>query len=335
MMNSSRWVWITLGITILILLGVAGFNAWMDPLWTFDHAHRWNSIQAGFNERQQKTNHLTFTHRQYNSLVLGSSRVTYIDQHEFGAGPTYNYAVNNMLPYEYADYIDYAVQCNGREFEVIYIGLDFFATNGNLTLPNPFEDPSFYIQTARKFGYRYWSLLSFDTLKYSWQNLQSSRAGLPVNFAYTRDNVKTLQPTTPEEKEQRIAANLEWYAKEAYGGDYEYASIKDILQTLQERYPNTRFVLFTTPIAEPLYQEIVKAGRLDDYQRWIRECVEVFGQAYDFTTPNSVTRNWEYFYDASHVYPSVGTWIAHRVSGIDDPSVPEDFGRLITAADLP
>jgi len=335
MMNSVRWLWTTLGITILILLGAAGFNAWIDPLWTFDHAHRFNCIQAGFNERQQKTNHITFTNKKYHSLVLGSSRVTYINQQEFDHGPTYNYAVNNMLPYEYADYIDYAVECNGQEFEVIYIGLDFYATNRNLTLPNRFEDPQFYIQAANKFGYRFWNLLSLDALEYSWQNLQSSRTGLPVNFAYDRHNVKTLQPTTPQEKEQRIAANLEWYGKEAYGGDYEYGDIKSILKSLPERYPNTRFVVFTTPIAEPLYQEMIKAGRLPDYQRWLQECTQVFGQVYDFTTPNSVTRNLEYFYDASHVYPEVGTWIAHRISGIEDPSIPEDFGVLVTAAKLP
>ena len=160
-MKPAHWLWTTLGITLLLLLGVAGFNAWIDPLWLFDHAHPYNSIQAGFNERQQKTNHLTFTKQQYSSLVLGSSRVTYIDQQEFSPGPTYNYAVNNMLPYEYADYIDYAVQCNGQDFEVIYIGLDFYTTNRNLTLPNRFEDPSFYIQAANKFGYRF-GISSFD-----------------------------------------------------------------------------------------------------------------------------------------------------------------------------
>lgn len=335
MMKPAYWLWTTLGITLLLLLGVAGFNAWIDPLWLFDHAHPYNSIQAGFNERQQKTNHLTFTKQQYSSLVLGSSRVTYIDQQEFSPGPTYNYAVNNMLPYEYADYIDYAVQCNGQDFEVIYIGLDFYTTNRNLTLPNRFEDPSFYIQAANKFGYRFWNLLSFDALEYSWQNLQSSQAGLPINFAYDRHNVKTLQPTTPEEKEQRIAANLDWYGREAYGGDYEYADITTILTTLKERYPNTEFVLFTTPIAEPLYQEMIKAGRQGDFQRWLRECAQVFGQIYDFTTPNSVTRDLEYFYDASHVYPAVGTWMAHRVSGVEDPSIPEDFGRVVKAAPLP
>lgn len=53
-MKPAHWLWITLGITVVLLLGAAGFNAWIDPLWTFDHAHRFNSIQAGFNERQQK-----------------------------------------------------------------------------------------------------------------------------------------------------------------------------------------------------------------------------------------------------------------------------------------
>lgn len=104
---------------------------------------------------------------------------------------------------------------------------------------------------------------------------------------------------------------------------------------MRDSHPNTRFVVFTTPIAEPLYQEMIKAGRLPDYQRWLRDCTEVFGQVYDFTTPNSVTRNLEFFYDASHVYPAVGTWIAHRISGVEDPSIPGDFGVLVTAADLP
>jgi hypothetical protein len=80
---------------------------------------------------------------------------------------------------------------------------------------------------------------------------------------------------------------------------------------------------------------MIKAGRQGDFQRWLRECAQVFGQIYDFTTPNSVTRDLEYFYDASHVYPAVGTWMAHRVSGVEDPSIPEDFGRVVKAAPLP
>lgn len=31
-----------------------------DPLWLFDHSNQYNDIQQGFNERQQKVNHLTF-----------------------------------------------------------------------------------------------------------------------------------------------------------------------------------------------------------------------------------------------------------------------------------
>ena len=63
-MTYTRWLRVTLGIILIVLLGAAGFNAWLAHLWTFDHAHRYTSIQAGFNERQQKTNHLTFTKQQ-------------------------------------------------------------------------------------------------------------------------------------------------------------------------------------------------------------------------------------------------------------------------------
>lgn len=333
-MRYRQWLRITLGIIMVLLFSVAGFNAWMDPLWTFDHAHRYNGIQAGFNERQQKTNHLTFTRQPYRTLVLGSSRVTYMDQHRFAPGPAYNYAVNNMLPWEYKDYVDYAVRRNGQEFEVIYVGLDFYATNRHLELPHPFEEPLFYIQAANRWGYRYWNLLSYDTLRYSRQNLEASRAGQPVNFAYTRRNVKTLQPTTPEDKEKRVAANLQWYGQEAYGEDYEYQNVARQLKELRDRYPNTRWVFFTTPVAEPLYQKMVESGRRPDYQRWIRDCVEELGPIYDFMSPNSVTRDLNYFYDASHVYPQVGNWVAHRVSGIDDPTLPDDFGVLVTRANL-
>lgn len=333
-MNYRQWLVMTLGSILLILLAIAGFNAWMDPLWTFDHAHRGNSIQVSFNERQQKTNHLTFTNTRYKALLLGSSRVTYLDQHQLIPGPVYNYAVNNMLPYEYPDYIDYAVRCSGQEFEVIYIGLDFFATNRNLVLPNRFEAPAYYINEANRFGYRWWNLLSFDALQYSRQNLGMARSGVPVNFAYTRSNVKTLQPTTPQEKEQRIADNLQWYGQQAYTTDYQYQNVALILQQIKDKYPRTRLVVFTTPVAEPLFREMVRVGRLPDYQRWINDNTRVCGELYNFMTINSVTSDLDNFYDASHIYPAVGRWVAHRVSGIEDQSIPDDFGIRVTPANL-
>lgn len=334
-MNPYRkWLITTLLFIAVPLLFIAGFNYCIDPLWLFPHANKYNQIQMPFNERQQKTNYLTFTQEHYDALLLGSSRITYIDQADFKNERVYNYAVNNMLPREYTAYIDYASKCNGRDFDTIYIGLDFFATNHNLKLPNRFEAPSYYIHTANQFAYRYTSLLSTDTLDYAWQNYKASRRGEAINFAYNRSNRKTLLPTSEAEKQQRIKHNCEWYGKESYGENYQYENASKILPALQKRYPNTRFVLFITPESQPLFDIIAKQNRLPDYERWIRDWVMAGGELYDFMTPNSITTSLENYYDASHVYPAVGKLIAARLSGHDDPAIPKDFGVLVNINNL-
>lgn len=334
-MNPYRkWLIATLLFIFIPLLVIAGCNYWIDPLWSFSHANAYNHIQMPFNERQQKTNYLTFTQERYDALLLGSSRITYINQADFPNKRVYNYAVNNMLPREYTAYIDYASQCNGKDFDTVYIGLDFFATNRNLILPNRFEDPSYYIGTANRFAYRYTSLLSTDTLHYSWQNYSASRLGQEVNFAYDRRNRKTLLPTSEVEKQQRIQHNREWYGQAAYGPDYRYENHSHLLKELKERYPHTQFILFTTPEAQPLFDLIVQQNRLPDYERWIRDWVIAGGALYDFTTPNSITISLQNYYDASHVYPAVGTLIAERLSGSDSPDIPADFGVRVSAENL-
>lgn len=334
-MNPYRkWLITTLLLIAIPLLAIAGFNYWIDPLWVFPHANSCNQIQMSFNERQQKTNYLTFASEHYDALLLGSSRITYIDQADFPNERVYNYAVNNMLPQEYTAYIDYASQCNGQDFDTIYIGLDFFATNRNLALPNHFEAPSYYIDTANRFAYRYTSLLSTDTLRYARQNYNASRRGEAVNFAYDRNNRKTLLATSEAEKQQRIRQNCAWYGQEAYGSNYQYKDYSYILPALQERYPHTRFVLFTTPEAQPLFDLIVQQNRLPDYERWIRDWVMAGGELYDFMTPNRITTSLENYYDASHVYPAVGKLIAERLSGSNGPDIPADFGVRVSTDNL-
>ncbi len=329
----SKWLITTLLFIAIPLLAIAGFNYWIDPLWFFSHANSYNRVQMSFNERQQKTNYLTFAREHYDALLLGSSRITYINQADFPNNRVYNYAVNNMLPREYTAYIDYASQCNGP-FDVIYIGLDFFASNRNLVLPNRFEAPSYYIDTANRCAYRYTSLLSTDTLRYARQNFNASRRGEEINFAYDRNNRKTLLATGEAEKQQRIRNNLKWYGQAAYGSNYQYQDESNILTALKKRYPQTRFVIFTTPEAQPLFDLIVQQNRLPDYERWIHDWVMAGGELYDFMTPNSITTSLANYYDASHVYPPVGTLMAQRLSGRESPDLPKDFGVLVNADNL-
>lgn len=328
-MNYKSWFISTLFLILFPLFLLGAFNWYIDPLWCFGHSHQYNRIQMPFDERQQKTNYVTFHDFEYDALLLGSSRVTYINQHDFKGLKVYNYGVSNMLLEEYYDYVEYAKKKNGRDFDYIIIGLDFWATNRNKTLPSPIEEPYFYINRASSFGYRYKMLFSYDTYQLALKNFRASRDGKEVNFAYDRNNVKTLLPVTPEERENKIANTVTTYREKLYK-DYEYMPVKEMLLKLKKANPHTRFIVFTTPESLPLMQLIEKEGLTPYYERWLRDCVEVFGEVYHFMYPNSVTSNLDNYYDASHFYPYVGTMIAHRLMGIKDPAVPDDFGVKLT-----
>ena len=323
-MRYKSWFYLTLIIILIPLLTISWVNYYIDPLWSFSHDHKYNQIQMPFNERQQKTNYITFHEFNYDTLILGSSRTTYIDQNDFKGFNAYNYAVSNMLLDEYYDYIEYAKKMRGREFEYIIIGLDFMATNKNLV--REFEAPAFYINNTNQFGSRYSTLMSTDTLKYSWQNYQASQTGKPVNFAYDRNNVKTLLPVSAEERPAKLQATVDKYRQDIYS-NYEYAPVKETLSKVKANNPNTKFIIFTTPVNHNLYNLMVEMDLSTYYQQLLTDAVEVFGQVYDFNYPNPVTTDDTYYYDASHFYPEVGAWIAGKITGLSTDA-PEDFGVL-------
>ncbi len=333
MKSYQRWLMITLTIILLPLLMVGGLNFFIDPLWNFGHAHRFNKIQMSFDERQQKTNGVHFGNNNYDTLILGSSRTTYMNQYDLVGYRAYNYALSIMLMEEYNDYVEYAKLKNGHDFDYIVIGLDFFVSNKNLKLENEFRPPSYYIDKSNEFAYRYKTLLSRDVLQYSLKNFEASQRGIPQTFAYDRRNVKTLNKTNESEKEARINTNLDRYKNLIYA-NYEYRDVKQILSSMKAENPNTKFIVFTTPVAQPLWDLMVDQGLLPYYEQWLRDSVEVFGQVYNFNYPNSITNDLSNYYDASHVYPEIETIIAHKITAYPDDRIPADFGVLLTRENI-
>ena len=95
---NSHWrgfAFIALGTTFTLLLGVGLINYAVDPQWTFLRDTEWARYQRGFDERQQKTNALTFISPERDGIILGNSRVTYMSVANF-PGRTYNFATSSM-----------------------------------------------------------------------------------------------------------------------------------------------------------------------------------------------------------------------------------------------
>lgn len=329
-MTEKSFTITTILLIAVCIMPIAIFNYWMDPMWTFGMDHKSNEVQTVINERQQKTNDLYFNHNRYDTLLIGSSRTTYIDQHEFSNRNVYNYAVADLSFKDYDQMIEFAKAQKGADIDTIIIGVDFFKTSiGETSADSDFHT---YIEQAKEPFYRYKNLFSLDVLDYSRHNYRLSKAGEIVEARnYNRANVARAFQIAPEEIARETADKIDKFRNEFYRDEkYEYnKEFKDMLETIQHNNPNTTFILFTTPIYTGLFDALIEEGRYPDYVGWLEDITDVFGEVYHFMYPNSVTNDLNNYFDGHHFYPHVGTMMAHVISGERRADEPEDFGVLI------
>ncbi|MBO0961650.1 hypothetical protein J1P26_18245 [Neobacillus sp. MM2021_6] len=335
MKSYKKWLLQTCILTILAMtpfLGIIGFNYFIDPLWLYSHQNSFNNVQNPFDERLLKTHSITFNPKNYSAVLLGSSRVTYMNEHEFPM-KTYNYAVSSMLVEEYDPYLTYAEEKIGKHFDTVFIGLDFWGTNVNRPKVQS-KDLNTYIKEMDKPFYRVKKLFSFNTFEYAKQNFNSSKQNkiLFNSFrTYNRDNVATAKAVTNEEKAKFFHDFEVEQEKEIYKYDNSY---KEMLMQLKKSHPENKFVVFLTPVAEARWQiEFQTTEKWSDYQRWITDVVDVFGECINFMTPNSVTKDNNNFYDTQHAYPEIGTLMIKRISDRKG-YIPHDFGIKMTKENI-
>ncbi|MFC2074211.1 hypothetical protein ACFLR3_03065 [Campylobacterota bacterium] len=313
--------------SLLILLIIGSFNYTIDPLWCFSHKNSFNQYQMGWNERQGKTNVINFQNFDYNALMLGTSRVTYINRHDIKEYKAFNYAVAKMRPSEYSDYTEYAKQKLGKEFDIIFLGIDF--GSAEVSTDNEYTKHSEYKNTSESFLYRYKTLFSLDTIKYSAKNVSNYTFDKYKKRVqtYNRDLIVSSYPKS----EGFINSDLSRYLTDVTRTyDEKY---KQTLLEFKHNNPNTKFYVFTTPLTAPRFKSIMANSKnVEFYKRWLKETLEVFGEVNNFMTLNKVTNNYVNTYTGvSHFYPFVGTHIVNKVFGYpDNDPFYDDFGVRLT-----
>lgn len=332
-MKAKKWINLFIKFSFLIILFIVSINYIIDPLWTFSHSNKFNNNQDDFNEREQKSNFI-FNNglKDFNGILLGSSRTTFINQNDFRNMEIYNYATNAMKPHEYKDYINFAKKIKNEDFEYIIIGLDFFGTN--LLSEIKIEKPQYYITTTQSLFYKYKMLLSFSTFKKSFKNIKNSLFG--VSLFYDRNNIKYQSVVSELERMKKFSSNMISQTSNFSGTKYIYNNeYLNILKELKKENSNTKFIIFTSAITSDLLVSILKNGKkVNEYERWLKETLEVFGEINHFMTINSITRNLNNYPDADHAYPNIVSLIAKRISKKNGDDMPKDFGILLTKENI-
>lgn len=285
---------------MITLSSIASINFFMDPLWTFEHEHKYNQFQRGRKERQQKSNALYFRSQKYDTLIFGSSRTAYMNQYKWDK-KTFNYAVSDMQPNEYNDYLNFAITQAKQPIKRVIIGLDFF---GALTYaPLISKEPQLILSKIVEPFYRYKLLLSIDMLNYTNLNIQNY---IKKPFGkYRYDNVKTSHPKSNIDVatyEKQIEGTLKVYIRDRYVKKYDN-NYKYEIKKLISSHPNIEFIIFTTPVSSQHFDTMISQNLYNEYEKWLKESVEVFGIINHFMYLNKMTKNAAlYFQDSNHGY---------------------------------
>ncbi len=331
MRKHKKWFVQVISSIFLIILAIAGFNIWIDPFWMYGHSHGINDTQHVINERTQKINHITFQPFLYDSLMIGGSRTSYINQNDFQQLRVYNFAVPGINLNEYRKMIDYAKQQKGDDFDTIILGLDINRVQG----PNTADRFSQSLQKTKDPLYRWKTIISFDAFAYSIGNLMISYSDTLAigKKLYDRENTASKVRTSDKVFLTGLQKTHESFTQRQKEFTYN-ENYKSSLEQLKADHPNTRFLIFTSPIPKPLFDVVIEQKRLPEYERWLKETIEVFGEVHHYYYDHSVARDYSHFIDPTHFSPQIGTMIAHQLMGIEDSSIPDDFGMVLTLDNL-
>lgn len=332
-MSYKKWIIITLLLSLVLPGIVAGINYFMDPLWCFSLSHRYNMKQDDFNERQQKTNYITYHDFNYRGIIIGASTSTNINQHSFKGLSVYNYAINGLNPVEYLPYLRYAKERNGRDFDFIFLGLDFLLA---AKLDPPLFDAEKIFADTNGWLYRVKTLVSIDTLKFSRRNFMNYLYGRHIY--YDRNNVKYTTSISRESLEINMKYLLEHFNKSSarYSfNNYTYnPEYRAVLQKIKDENPRSRCVVYTTPVITPLMVAIVRNNLLDEYLLWLKDIVEVYGECYHFMYPNAINDDYmKNYHDPNHYYPFVCDMMVNAMYN-DRISGDTAFGMYINRSNL-
>lgn len=327
--QAKKWALATLILLLFFLSLIIVINYINDPLWVFNHENFSNKMQLGFNERQQKTNRLYFDEKDYDSILLGNSKSTYINQNSFTNGRLFNYAVSAMRPEEFEGYINFFKAINKVEPNYILLGIDFATCTKNNDV-HKFDDPRFYIKETTSRFYDLKHLLSYSTFGYSLRNLTQ---GLSKQKAvYFHDNSK-IKIGFDKEYDEDFDSDLKELRRNAeiYRLDVAYnPQIMEVFNKLKERNKNSEFIIIFLPDFMPYFT--VNSNK-NIYKKCLADFGKIFGKKniFNFMELNATNTNPNNYYDNSHFRSEIGDMIMQTISEKLNKIKPKPAVKIIKA----
>ncbi len=320
-MKYKRFIFTFLFFFFSVTIFIVVINFIVDPLFTFKVVNNIDIKQKDFNERVQKTNYLKFINHDFDSLLLGSSRATYINANNL-PGKVFNFAVNAISAKEYDDIIQNFIKITGKIPKKIYIGVDPFSFN----LKNSGEIKTAFENTKDMF-YPYKSLVSLDLFKVSLKNIVLTYKFDQNIFDrkqrfYDKNLIKGIESENIVSNKPYILASKGYVLKIQKNINFK------IFKSLKNKYKKIKFEIFTMPLHNIIYKDL-KTQK--SYALWLKGLVEIFGKVSHFMYENEISKSYYTFFDAFHFYPYIGKKISKKITKINTTTdINDTFGIILT-----
>ena len=284
-------------------------NVWrVDVNMQWNHPFHPDGYYIGFNERRQKTNYLaSHAPLPIDTLLLGSSRTTYIDPAWTGTDYGFNYGVSSGNYKDYEKYLNFAQSCSSKEIKNVWLELSFFQPldAGNEKLDNADD----CINAAGRLDSKFTNIFSHDAIELTRKSV------LPLNTdeierlvdAYRVKGgdlqsyrVKDKFYVNDEEKSSEIARQLKVYDDMKFFCQSYDEKCAIRLKKLASSLAGKNVVVYMPPVTTAYLNQEARYGQLKNHERFLREAVAAFGEVWDFAYPNEITNNEDNFQDAHH-----------------------------------
>lgn len=331
--NSKKWIKISIFTTLFGFTLLALFNYAVDPFYIFNSKILKHNVQI--NERFLKIEFLEKNHKNFNSYMIGSSRIgvtspkvveQYIPNSKF-----YNMSMSSATMYDYKMHIRYLIKQKYR-IDTIYLQLDVdtmhyygLSDSDYLSKLHPYVE-------GKSLTFYYFEYLSgffpFNAKVKIAQNINYK----PTKTTYSLETGVWTNPPAEKRVEENckeyVASEEKFHRKNRPSLTYitKDKTISDLKEiVLLCKTNNIKLYTFITPHNNIMMDSFVR----EDYLDYLSDIAHITN-FYDFSGYNSVTENNCNYYETSHYRPKIGKLIAGRIFHDNNIDIPDDFGILVT-----
>lgn len=327
--------------------GVISFNMIVDPY------HIWNiyskigvnyySIKDSSLERIVKP--IRFLQYQPDTVFFGESTLNYSINPDYYTELTgkssYNLSINAARIYEIRRYVEYAAM-NDKNLKHVIVGLEFNQFLDAKPLPSTM--PGFdEVQLSQKHitGDNFCKMtFSLQACEDSFQTILENRSHRYEYRTYTdRGKLTDERVASIYDASDFFGEMRDWHSREGFLRDVTLSNerldeLRYIVNFCKEN--NIKLTLFIPPYHSILMEALL--GKLPTiYDEWERQIVQI-APVMDFTSYNDITMSRDmpnpFFWNAWHMKSSLGNLVIDRLAGNLSANMPDDFGIMVTPANV-